>query len=253
MKAAKQLHGLRNTQKGRPESNIRFAMLGGIAPLFLPRALHSCANGAPCPAAPAARRAGSRRGFISFVLAAAFLFALIPAASVVSSSQPDYSYENFRAMLVGEVALKQAFYQSSAQAISIACLDEKMKQAEALAAGGYYTVSEGEIARKALANAESFESSLRQLGYDAVFWCGFSDEFSRKAASAEMMGQKRAIRPESASELSSDAALCKNSFMIDLNSNKFSASSLGFSIYGRGQGMGKAAVFPDSYEVGFTC
>ena len=224
-------------------------MIERIAPSFLPCATHCRADGAKRPAAFAIARTGSQRGFISFILAAAFLFALIPAAMLVSGSQPDISYENFRASLAREVAIKQAFYGSSAQAISRACIAEKETQLASLSSGGSYLASEEKIKGAALDNAQAFEASLWQQGYDIVFWCGVYDDNSRKASSGRMFASKRAIAPEFASPLDS----CKGSFEVNLKTGKFSLRSFGFSIYDRRQGIGKAAVFPDSYEVGFTC
>lgn len=198
-----------------------------------------------------------RQGFISFILAAVFLFSIIPAAALISGQQPDLSFEGFRALLAQEIAVKQAFYRSSESSSRAAC-------AAAVAAG----VPPDEAIRAALlANAVRLQSDLQSEGYDAQFWCGAPDSWAletlgikvpsqiseqmRKDASKEMMESGRAISPQGTLPVE----FCLASFQSGLNGTKGSAqfASLGFSLYDKKSGFGKAVVFPFQRGVEFGC
>lgn len=201
---------------------------------------------------PTRWHSSQRKGFISFMLAAVFLFSLIPAAMLVSSRQPDLSFEDFRATLVGEVAVKQAFYQSSKSAAETACLEARAEEAAAFAAGKPPPApAEQKIREAILANAAYFENHLRQQGYGISFWCGNSDENSRRSASAAMLAGKSAKPPPAAMPL----GFCLQSFQVSLNGSTSAIflNNLGFSLYDPKLGTAKAAAFPQERGVEFAC
>ena len=196
-----------------------------------------------------------RKGFISFLLAAVFLFALIPAAALVSSRQPDISFENFRAALVEEAAIKQAFYRSSQAAAQAACAGADSEELAAIAGGPPPRESKYQKIQDALrANAVIFESELRAQGYDAQFWCGKPSASSRLDASRRMMESRRPATPAGASaanDMGSLDPLCN--FQVDMVGKTISFGSFGFSFYDAGLGLGKAAELPYSKGVDFAC
>ncbi len=177
-----------------------------------------------------------RRGFLSFVLGATFLLALLSMAGTLSKGKEDRSYEKYRANFVSEIAIKNSFYSA---------ISESARNSLALA-------SEAEprtVIRAAIfSKAEDFGSQLHSLGYDAVFWCGAPSEAQRQHSSLEMSGQKRAIAPEGALPLPE----CADSFDVNLLAKKIRVSGLGFSYYSGSTDIGKAALFPSSYEVDFS-
>ena len=215
-------------------------------------AIHFAMMGEEASFHPASGVFRPRKGFITFMLAAVFLFFLIPAAALISSRQPDLSFEDFRATLTEEVAIKQAFYQSSKQAAEIACAEARAEEAAAFTAGAPQPEpAEIKIREAALANALDFESQLRAQGYDAVFWCGYSDETSRKMASDAMLFEKSSKPPAGAAPSGS----CLQSFQVSLGKTggRLLFKDLGFSLYDRHLGTAKAAVFPYEKGVDFDC
>ena len=210
------------------------------------------------PFLPAGGGSRSRKGFISFILAAVFLFALIPAAALVSSQKPDLSFENFRAIFAKEVALKQAFYQSSKTVATVACMEARAEEAAALSRGTFlpYDHASKKIQSALSINANLFELELRAQGYDVSFWCGDSDEWTRTAASSEMNNLHAARLPKASVSVvdpPKGIAFCSAPFTVDTAATTITFNKLGFSLYDRNLGMGKAVVFPGSYQVHFGC
>ncbi len=201
--------------------------------------------------------AGKRKGVISFILAAVFLLAIIPAAALVSKQEPDLSFESFRAMLVSEIAIKQAFYKSSSFAAEGAC-------AIAISIG---VPPEPLISAGLLANAELLQSSLRAQGFETEFWCGAPDSELQKLLgssvpvpiSEQMRRDASGRMMESGSVKSPDGTLplefCLMSFQPGLNgtTGTLHFNSFGFSLYDRKSGFGKAVVFPSQKGVEFVC
>lgn len=197
------------------------------------------------------------KGFISFAVAAVFLFALLPAAALVSSQQPDLSFESNRAILVQEVAIKQAFYESSKQAA-------RDKYDSMLALRMKYDAStnfaertaleqriQGEIEAALALNLQAIRNSFGSESYEVVFWCNRAEESARKEASKEMFLSGQAKSPLNANPLSVPQCALKQ-FNVNLKEGKIHFNDLGFSIYDRNSKIGKAAIIPDSYEVDFT-
>lgn len=223
---------------------------------------------------PALRHSSRRKGFISFMLAAVFLFSLIPAAMLVSSRQPDLSFEDFRSTFVEEVAIKQAFYQSARQAAEDGC--RKANELEDIAAAAHQIPPPKEpiIAQEIYDSAGRFRDGLAQKlraqGYDFSLWCGGTDDSSRLAASEAMADGRRAAIPGNTHEfgaadsissikpkgIPSSAFLlsfCDFGISLGGTNSRISIENTGFSFYNHNSGIGKAAVFPHTYEVTFTC
>lgn len=189
--------------------------------------------------------ANAKKGIISFAFASVFLIALISSAERVSLGKPDLSFEAFRAMQAKEIAIKSAFYQSSSAAAKAACIAALADEAEQ----SQPALSSQKIKEALFLNALAFESSLKSKGYDVLLWCGYSDEWSRANASSKMALEKKAAIPQDAAGI----AFCLESFSPDLSEGKIAFHNLGFSFFDKSLQMGKAAVFPDSYEVEFDC
>ncbi len=182
------------------------------------------------------------KGFLSFVLGAVFLLALVSAGLLISASSPDYSYEGYRTALVSEVAIKNAYYQAVSQAASSA-----LNASLAASAAGAQNDPRAAIRAGVLAQTMSFESQLGQHGYDVAFWCGPAPEQARQQANRDMASQKKAVAPQG----TRPAGACAESFEANLLSKKVHLYDMGFSIYHSESGIGQAAVFPPSYEVPF--
>ena len=179
-----------------------------------------------------------KKGFLSFVLAAVFLFAIVTAAARFSSMQPDSSYQKYQLAHLQELAIKKAFYDSTAAAAAEA-------YAAAIAAG---VPPKQAVEAAVSANAILFEAQLAAHGYDVSFWCGPTTIGSRQAASAAMAGQKRAFAPIATEPL----AACEGAFQADVHSRKIRLSSVGFSHYSEESGIGYAAAFPPAKAVDFA-
>jgi hypothetical protein len=178
------------------------------------------------------------KGFLSFVLGATFLLALLSLAGTLSDSRADYSYENYHAAFVSEIAIKSSFYSAISQSAR-----------NAFAAAVASETEPRTLIRAAIfEQAKYFESQLQPQGYMAVFWCGTPSEDERQQSSLEMRQQGRAIAPEGTLPLPE----CADSFDVDLLMKKIHISNIGFSYYSQSTGIGKAAVFPSSYEVDFS-
>jgi hypothetical protein len=178
-----------------------------------------------------------KKGFLSVVLASVFLLAIAAGAARFSSMQPDSSYQKYQMVHLQELAIKRAFYDSTAKVAS-----------DAYAAA----VADGMPPRQAVeaavaANAILFEEPLSSLGYEVSFWCGPAGASSRQQASAGMAGQKRALPPAQTLPL----AACAGAFQADVHFRKLHLASLGFSHYSQESGIGYATVLPPSYEVDF--
>lgn len=178
-----------------------------------------------------------KKGFLTFVLAAVFLLAIVTAAARFSSVQPDSSYKNYQLLHLQELAIKKAFYDSTAKAASDA-------YAAAAAAG---IPPKQAVEAAVFANAIIFEGQLASLGYDVSFWCGPATTGSRQAASGDMAELKQPTLPAATLPIPA----CAGAFQADVHSRKIHLSPLGFSHYSEQSGMGYATVFPPSYEVDF--
>ena len=177
------------------------------------------------------------KGFLSFVLGSVFLLALVSSGSLISSQAPDRSYEKYRGTLVLDVAIKQSYYLAISDAASIALRDS-------LASGG----EPGQRVRSAmLIRTLEFQSSLKEEGFDAVFWCGPVSEKMRAEASEGMTIQKMAVIPQGALPISA----CAGSFEAALLEKKAHFYDMGFSFYSPEYAIGRAAALPPSYEVLF--
>ncbi|MFA6490221.1 MAG: hypothetical protein WCT52_06135 [Candidatus Micrarchaeia archaeon] len=207
---------------------------------------------------PARGHSSRRKGFISFMLAAVFLFSLIPAAMLVSSRQPDLSFEDFRATLVGEVAIKQAFYQSARQAAEDGCRKANELEDIAAAAHNIPPPKEPIIIAEIYGSASRFEddlaAKLRAQGSDFSLWCGSADDYSRREASEKMAEVSGAVAPSGTNKFN-PLLPPPCVFWVSLNrtNSRIIFENTGFSLYSRNTGIGKAAAFPHTYEVSFTC
>lgn len=184
---------------------------------------------------------GGKRGFLAFVLAAVFLFALVSAASFFSRGVPQQNNEHSR-MLASRlqlVAIKQAAYSSFLEAARIA-------EASALA-----TKQETRSAIRAalIARAISLEAELQSLGYDASFWCGAPSEESLSSTIISMKSTASTIIPAGASQIASPQ--CAGTFDTDVPLRKIHINSLGFSLYSHSLGSAQIGEFPSSYEVDY--
>ncbi len=178
-----------------------------------------------------------QKGFLSFVLGAIFLFAIVSSAAHLSNLQPDRSYEKYRSFFVSEIAIKQAFYSSISDAAKDGLATASASETDPRAA----------IRAAVAAQAGIFLAELSLQGYAVEFWCGNVPEAERQRASGEMARQKKAILPMGALPL----AECENPFDANLLERKIRMNNLGFSIYLRESGIGKAAILPQSFEVEF--
>ena len=177
------------------------------------------------------------RGFLSFAVAAVFLFALLSAAGMAAGKSPDYSYERYRASLVYEVAIKRAFYSAISDSA-----------AQALAASGATGAPPHAAIKEAIfLRALDFERQLAAQGYPVLFWCGSVSEQGRQDASAQMEAERGAIGPQGSLPLSD----CADSFGASALERKIHLSNLGFSVYFPPLRIARAALFPEDYEVGF--
>lgn len=185
------------------------------------------------------------KGFLAFALSAVFLLAIVAASARISDSKHSSSYQKYQMLHLQELAIKSAFYDSTASA----------------ARGAYSAaVAAGVPPRQAVedavaANAAAFEEGLRAQGYDVVFWCGQAGPEALQSASGQMAGEKRAAAPATAVPLAqphgAPAPPCAQSFQADVLTMKIHISGLGFSSYSGQAGMGYATPFPSSNEVGF--
>lgn len=204
-----------------------------------------------------------KKGFLSFVLAAVFLFAIVTAAARFSSVQPDSSYQQYQMLHLQELAIKKAFYDSTAAAAAEAYGD-------ALAADvppKLYV--EGKVAQNTVEFASELESQIASGDYELIFWCrpvgvpSYLDISTRQKASKEMADNGHAVVPDAAAKLPPDAisffAVCP----LSLNANvkldpkkpgigHVDVTNLGFSVYSKKTGIGYAAAFPPAKGVDFA-
>lgn len=194
-----------------------------------------------------------KQGFLAFVLASVFLFAIVTSAARFSSQQQDISYQKYQLTLLQGLAVKKAFYDSISQAATVA-----YAAAVAADAPPKHPVEEAVAGRIAFFESE-LRSQLAPQGTDVVFWCGPSDVFSRQQASADMAkpGNQDAIPPAGTFPIPAPApaflAGCPHSIEAGVLSvpKKLHLSRLGFSIYSKKTGIGYAAIFPPDLEVDF--
>lgn len=178
-----------------------------------------------------------KKGFLSFALAALFLFSFLSAALIVSSAKPDYSYEEWRSFLVFEISAKRAFYSA---------LKESAFQAWVASLGGQ-TGAKKAVEDAAFDRAIEFERKMRDSNCEAIIWCGHPSDNERLSASEKMQSQGKAILPDGTTAIAS----CENPFQADLLRKKLHLSGIGISIYCQKTNIGKAAIFPSEYEVSF--
>ena len=192
------------------------------------------------------------RGFLSFVVASAFLLVLVSSAVKLSHRAPDVSYQPLVAMHVQEQAIGAAFSDALSDAAGKALAVSQASGAEAPA------VVKAAVYLAAL----DFEAQLRGQGYDAVFWCGKPSEAALQDASARMAGSDgaqeagvvggqnangwRAVVPDGALPLSNPA--CAGAFDANLLRKIVRANGVGFSLYSQGAGTGHAVLLPDGFE-----
>ena len=178
------------------------------------------------------------RGFLSFVVASAFLLVLVSSAAKLSERAPDVEYEPIVAMHLQEKAISAAFSDAlsdaagKAWALSIASGNGGGAQAAAKAA--------------VYLSARDFEKQLREQGYDATFWCGKASEAALQGASARMAAEGSAIVPEGALPLSNPA--CSEAFDANLLRKKVLLREVGFSLYSKEAGIGHALLLPEGFE-----
>jgi hypothetical protein len=185
-----------------------------------------------------ARRKKSR-GFLSFLLSAVFMFALVSSAALLISQKPDYSYEQLQAAHIGQIAIKQAFYSSVSDA-----------------AASSFAVSQGTDAdpRNAVRFAiwhrvQDVQNQLSSSGFDALFFCGEADDTAMQDAASEMQAHGAAMLPSGATPISSIS--CVHSLDVDLLKRKIHFFDVGFCAYSKQLGVGYCDIFPSSYEVDF--
>ncbi|MEM4633532.1 MAG: hypothetical protein QW275_00050 [Candidatus Anstonellaceae archaeon] len=177
-----------------------------------------------------------KKGFLSFIIASIFAFAIISSASLLQTAQKDTSYESYRAIFLEEVAIKRAFF---------AALSDAASKAHAKAAGTLPTREE--VRLQAYLRAIEFERQLQELGYDVVFWCGEISEEGQREASLHMQKEGSAAIPAGAFPIH----LCEGSIDSSLAQRKLHFFALGFSYYSKQLGIGKAVRIPADYEVDF--
>ncbi|MCX8194721.1 MAG: hypothetical protein N3G22_01260 [Candidatus Micrarchaeota archaeon] len=183
------------------------------------------------------------KGFLSFVVAAVFLFSLVAASALVLKSQPRRSYEGYRAMLLEEVAIKRAYYSAVEEAGR-----EAAALAAARAASGEEVDVREEVRRAAFLQSIEFEAQLKEQGFEASFWCGSAGAEERKSASQEMAFRKAAVVPQGALPI----WLCYESYDFDPSSASIFFRNLGFSFYSKEHSIGSVALLPSSFAVGIA-
>jgi hypothetical protein len=106
-----------------------------------------------------------KQGFLAFVLSSVFLLAIVAAALQLSSAAQDNSYQKYRHMQLQELAVKKAFYDSTADAASKALIDARLKNAACRAATGSDCVHEKDFVEDAVfANVPNMEGDLKNNG-----------------------------------------------------------------------------------------
>jgi len=176
------------------------------------------------------------RGFLSFVVASAFLLVLVSSAVKLSERAPDVAYEPVVAMHLQEQAISAAFSDALSDAAGKALVVSQASGAEAPAA----------VRAAVYLSALDFERQLREQGYDAAFWCGKASEAALQGASASMASEGKAIIPEGTRPISD--ATCLASFDANLFRKKVLLREVGFSLYSKEAGMGHALLLPEGFE-----
>ena len=184
-------------------------------------------------------QSANSQGFLSFLLASVFLFALVLSASSLNSQKPDLHYEQPQAMHIEGLAMKKAFYSSISNAAAAAFAASQASGAEPRNAMKFAIWHE----------AEAMQGKLAEAGYGTVFFCGQPSESAMQEASARMQESQKAGLPAGATSISSIS--CVHSFDVDLLERKIHVFGDGFCTYSKQLGMGYCGTFPVSYEVDF--
>ena len=176
------------------------------------------------------------RGFLSFVVASAFLLVLVSSAAKLSERAPDVSYQPIVAMHLQETAISAAFSDAMSDAAGKALVVSQASGVEAPAA----------VKAAVYLAALDFEKQLREQGYDAAFWCGKPSEAALQDASAGMTSDGNAVAPDGALLLSNPA--CAEAFDVNLLRKKVRVTGVGFSIYSDEAEMGYAVLLLGGFE-----
>ena len=180
------------------------------------------------------------RGFLSFVVASAFLLVLVSSAAKLSGRAPDVSYQPVVSMHLQEQAIAAAFSDalSDAAGKSLAASQALGSEAPAAVKAAVYLA------------ALDFEKRLRGQGYAVVFWCGKPSEAALQDASAKMQAERATLLPSGALLLSNPA--CAEALDVNLLRMKVRAAGVGFSIYSKEAEMGHAVPLPEGFEGGIN-
>ena len=182
---------------------------------------------------------GKSHGFLSFLLAAVFLLAIVSAADSFRSQKPDLRYEGMQSAFIGQLAIKQAFYSSISNAASDALIASESSGAEPRNAVQFAIWHQ----------AAAMQGDLAQAGYGTAFFCGQPSGSELQQAALRMQETGKAALPEGAIGISSIS--CVHSFDVDLLKRKIHIFGAGFCSYSWQQGFGYCGQFPSSYEVDF--
>ncbi len=178
-----------------------------------------------------------KKGFVSFILCTVFLLALLVSAENFSKAVPDNSYQKFQSLHIGQIAIKQAFYSSLSQTVSLALKTAPKDKASQSAATAAYL------------QALDFEGKLQEHGYSILFWCSSTSEATLQQASLRMSQTKSPQIPQGAFALSNP--VCTGSFEVNVLERKIHISEVGFSLYSDSFGIGYSTAFPQAHEVEF--
>ena len=185
-----------------------------------------------------ALHAGSQ-GFLSFLLAAVFLFALLSAASSFSSQKPSLQYEQLQAVHIQDIAMKNVFYSSIAGAAASALASSQASGSE----------PQNAVQFAVWHKAQDVQAGLIGAGYDTAMFCGQPSDSAMQDASARMRESHSAALPAGAIQITSIS--CVHAFGVDLMERKIHISGAGFCAYSSQLGMGFCGIFPPSFEVDF--
>ena len=176
------------------------------------------------------------QGFLSFLMSAVFLLALVSSAAMFSSQKPDYRYEQLQAAHLEQLAIKKAFYSSISDAAADAFIAAQV-------AAKVVPPATGAEPRNAVQFAiwhrvQSVQDGLLETGYDAVFFCGQPDESAMQQASVRMQESRAAVLPAGTTQVSSIS--CVHSFDVDLLERKIHIFGDGFCAYSKQLGRATA-------------
>lgn len=181
---------------------------------------------------------GWKRGFLSFVLGALFLLAILSGAASFSQAKKGGSqHSSLLLSHLSQIAIKDSFYAALSDAAAASFAASPPPSARPAVRAALY------------ARALFVEHELAGQGYSVSFWCGEASDASLLEASSSMREKGGAALPQGASPLSSP--LCAAEFDADLQLRTLHIGALGFCHWQNGAGFGYCARFPSAYKVKF--